>query len=60
MSLKVQMNISKCLITLPSQFEGRPYSSDTQINSIAKYNYLKVEPQHLDYILLYRDHAQLS
>ena len=33
---------------------------DTNGNSIAKYNYPKLEPQHLDYILLDRDHAQPS
>lgn len=47
-------------VSLPSQFEGHSYSWYTQSNSIAKYNYPKIEPKHLDYILLYRDHAQLS
>ena len=27
-------------VSLPTQFEGNPYSWDTQSNSIAKYNYL--------------------
>ena len=47
-------------VSLPTQFEGNAYSWDTQSNSIAKYNYPKLEPQHLDYILLDRDHAQPS
>ncbi|QJE25788.1 sphingomyelin phosphodiesterase [Staphylococcus caprae] len=47
-------------VSLPTQFEGNPYSWDTQSNSIAKYNYPKLEPQQLDYILLDCDHAQPS
>lgn len=47
-------------VSLPTQFDGNAYSWDTSSNSIAKYNYPKLEPQHLDYILLDRDHAQPS
>ncbi|AMG64384.1 sphingomyelin phosphodiesterase [Staphylococcus sp. HMSC73C01] len=47
-------------VSMPKQYEGNAYSWDTQTNGIANYNYPKLEPQHLDYILLDRDHAQPS
>ena len=45
---------------MPKQYEGNAYSWDTQTNGIANYNYPKLEPQHLDYILLDRDHTPSS
>lgn len=45
-------------VLMPTQYEGHTYSWDTQSNGIANYNYPKLNPQHLDYILVDRDHAQ--
>ncbi|XPE10886.1 sphingomyelin phosphodiesterase [Staphylococcus sp. HKU1] len=47
-------------VTQPTSFSGHNYSWDTQTNGIAHYNYPKLAPQHLDYILPDKDHAQPS
>lgn len=41
----------------PTQYSGHTSTWDTATNSIAQYNYPKLEPQYLDYILVERDHA---
>ncbi|MCD8915389.1 sphingomyelin phosphodiesterase [Staphylococcus simulans] len=42
----------------PTSYQGAQYSWDTSTNGIANYNYPKLSPQHLDYILPEKNHAQ--